>query len=128
MKDKIKHDVKTGIRYLIFEGEQYVHFNDLIAYVYRHNDEKEPPIKYTISEIAEEYGMSAVKLNAYLKTKHIQYKCKGVWHINSKYAKRGYVVSVSGRNKKTHMYWTAKGKKFIESLLEEDGYNKIINR
>ncbi len=89
------------------------------------NAEKEHPRGITVTSIAKEYGMSGVKLNEYLCGKHIQYKCKGVWHINSKYGKKGYVVSVSARNKKTHMYWTYEGKMFIEKLLEEDGYHKV---
>lgn len=127
MKNSIKPDVVSGIRIIIFDGEQYANFDDILAFVKKSCTQNNRPIKYTISEIAKEYGMSGVKLNEYLCGKHIQYKCKGVWHILRKYSKKGYVVSVSARNKKTHMYWTCAGKMFIESLLDADGYQKVIN-
>ena len=124
MKNSIKPDVVSGIRIIIFDGEQYANFDDILAFVKKNCTQNNRPVKYTISEIAKEYEISAVKLNNILKAEHIQYRSKGVWHILSKYSKKGYVVSVSGRNKKTHMYWTFEGKKFIESLLEADGYQK----
>lgn len=125
MKNSIKPYVVSGIRIIIFDGEQYANFDDILAFVRKNCTQNNRPIRYTISEIAKEYEISAVKLNNILKAEHIQYRSKGVWHINSKYGKKGYVVSVSGRNKKTHMYWTFEGKKFIESLLEADGYQKV---
>lgn len=125
MKNKVEMLKVEGVRICLIDGEAYYHFYDFCEYIKKINAQKEHPRGISVTSIAKEYGMSGVKLNEYLCGKHIQYKCKGVWHINSKYGKKGYVVSVSARNKKTHMYWTYEGKTFIEKLLEEDGYQKV---
>lgn len=125
MKNNVEFLTVDGMRICFVNNESYYNFGDLCEYAKKLNAEKEHPRGIPVTAIAKEYGMSGVKLNEYLCGKHIQYKCKGVWHINSKYGKKGYVVSVSARNKKTHMYWTYEGKMFIEKLLEEDGYHKV---
>ena len=79
----------------------------------------------SIQSIADQYEMSAVELNQFLCQKHIQYRRGGVWHLNSRYANRGYVLNKTGKNSKTHLRWSSKGKDFIESLLAQDGIEKI---
>ena len=127
MKNNVEFLTVKGMRICLVNNEAYYHFGDLCERVKKLNEEKEHPRGISVTSIAKEYGMSGVKLNKYLCDKHIQYRCKGVWHILGKYSKKGYVISVSGRNKKTHMYWTFEGKKFIESLLDADGYKKVID-
>ena len=127
MKNNVEFLTVNGMRICLVNNEAYYHFGDLCERVKKLNEEKEHPRGISVTSIAKEYGMSGVKLNKYLCDKHIQYRCKGVWHILSKYSKKDYVISVSGRNKKTHMYWTFEGKKFIESLLDADGYKKVID-
>lgn len=112
----------ANVRFFDNNGEKYVHLEDLKNYLLA----LEPKYKKRISvtAIANECGMSAVRLNRYLCEKGVQYKRGRTWHIKSSYKKKDYVTSVSGANKKSHMYWTSKGKEFIMKLLEEDG---IIN-
>lgn len=125
MKNNIEFLKVKGVRICLIDGEAYYHFYDFCDYLKKAGAEKEHPNGFSITSIAKEYGMSGIKLNNLLKEEHIQYKSKGVWHINHKYAKKGYVVSVSGRNKKTHTNWTYLGKNFIEGILEKNGIVKI---
>jgi len=121
VKREIELQIVCGIRTFTLDGEEYAHLGDLAKFL--ENREKIRQT-YTITAIGKPYGFSAYKLNQYLINKHIQYRKRNVCHIYQKYAKKGYVKSVSGANKKTHMYWTAYGKDFIEKLLAEDGYTK----
>lgn len=119
-----KHLNPEKIRYCWRNGALYVHYHDLRDYIFA-LAKKEHETEYcSIQSIASAYGMSAVRLNQYLCAKHIQYRRGGVWHINARYAKRGY-VNKTGRDSHTHLRWNNKGKEFIESLLAQDGIEKI---
>ena len=81
MKNKVEMLKVEGVRICLIDGEAYYHFGDLCEYAKKLNAEKEHPRGIPVTSIAKEYGMSGVKLNEYLCGKHIQYKCKGVWHM-----------------------------------------------
>lgn len=82
----------------------------------------------TITDIAKDFGKSAVWLNKKLHEKKVQFKQGGIWHLYQGYAEKGYAVTrttiVEDRNGKehsmTHTYWTQKGRKFIFDLLAEE--------
>lgn len=82
----------------------------------------------TITDIAKDFGKSAVWLNKKLHEKKVQFKQGGIWHLYQGYAEKGYAVTrttiVEDRNGKersmTHTYWTQKGRKFIYDLLAEE--------
>lgn len=90
------------------------------------------------SQIAKDYGKSAVWLNKYLHEKGIQYKTstKGNWLLYQKYAEQGYTstkTSVYNGNDgaehtKVHTYWTQKGRLFIYDLFKCDGILPLIER
>lgn len=71
---------------------------------------------WTVTAIAKLYGYRASTLNNILATLGIQYKVKdayyGYWRIAKQYEECGYVIY-----KGTQMYWTPKGKDFIEGVL-----------
>ena len=79
---------------------------------------------FTISEIAEEYGMTGRKLNLYLELKGIQHRKGSRWYVRSKYKKRGYI---GFKESNSHIYWTLDGKFFIDSLLKADGYERKVD-
>lgn len=79
-----------------------------------------------ISVIAEDLGISAMRLNKFLSENGVQYKRSGMWHLYSKYKGKGYVdidtfsYEYNGAIKTNHsMRWTEKGRKFIMELLNE---------
>lgn len=85
---------------------------------------------FSVTQIAKEYGKSAVWLNSYLRDKGIQIKQGDVWVLTPAFANQGYTTSksynINGSISKQHTYWTPKGKLFINQLLETDGYFKIV--
>lgn len=75
--------------------------------------------------IAKDYGMSAVKFNALLKSLGVQYPMCGTWLLYQKYAAEGYMQSrtVDLQDGRTAMMmcWTQKGRLFLYNLLKEHG-------
>lgn len=95
--------------------------------------EQEPKVSYfdkilsdssstlSVSQIAKDYGLSAVRLNEILHENKVQYKTGGVWLLYTNHVKKGYTKSKtweSGGKSGIHTYWTQKGRLFIHSLLE----------
>lgn len=78
----------------------------------------------TITVIAKQYGMSAIKFNKLLNKLGIQYKVNGVWVLYSKYQDKGYTKMVTqlGKNGEPRELtkWTNKGRKFIYELLRDN--------
>ena len=87
-----------------------------------------------ITQVAKDYGKSAVWLNDWLHIKGIQYKVGNTWVLYSKYAKCGYTKTKTAlvadkwgnTSSKIHTYWTQKGRLFIYDLLKQDGILPII--
>ncbi|MGL4523616.1 MAG: phage antirepressor KilAC domain-containing protein [Bacilli bacterium] len=84
----------------------------------------------TIGQIAEDYGLSAVKLNKILHEHGIQYRDGKTWYLYSTYKGTGLTesetfpyVRVDGTTgSKVHMRWTQKGRLLIHETLTADGY------
>ena len=85
-----------------------------------------------VSQIAKDYGMSAVAFNKLLHRLGIQYKMRGTWLLYQKYAKQGYTQShtyeVSDYICELHTYWTQKGRLFLYETLRENGILPMIER
>lgn len=88
---------------------------------------------FSTSVVAKSFGWSAVKLNAYLKEKKVQYFKSGIWMLYQKYANCGYTgeqfypyyTDQKGKDHvRAHTYWTMKGYEFIRKLLKEDNLIK----
>ncbi|MGM0206450.1 bro family toxin-antitoxin system, toxin component [Enterococcus sp. DIV0421] len=84
----------------------------------------------TISQIAADYGMSAVQFNKLLHQLGVQRKVSGQWLLYKKHMNCGYtkshtseIVQTDGTNKIVmSTKWTQKGRLFIYNLLKEEGY------
>lgn len=89
---------------------------------------------FTISQIANDYGMSAQELNKLLNKFEIQYKQSGQWLLYKPYKDKGYACSETtiiskglGRVRTTmHTKWTQKGRKFIYDFLKCKGIMPTI--
>jgi len=77
------------------------------------------------SIIAKDLGMSAKKLNQVLNEKKIIYRLNGIWVPYSKYQDKGYMKtktytwhdSTGGLHTNMQMYWTERGRAFINALF-----------
>lgn len=91
----------------------------------------------TVEQIAQDYGMSAQKLNKTLHALHIQYKGgNGQWILYQEHKPFGYVHSETisfkrsdGRTDSTmHTKWTQAGRMFLYEKLKENGILPLIER
>lgn len=103
--------------------------------------EYEPKISYldtilsstdtvTISQIAADYGISAIEMNKLLNSLGVQHKVGGQWILYRKHMKQGYTKShtseirQSDGNVKVVMNtkWSQKGRLFLYELMKTEGY------
>ena len=90
----------------------------------------------TISQIAQDYGMSGKALNKKLADMGIQYSINGQWILYAKYKDCGYVSSRSiditradGRpDVVLHTEWTQAGRKFLYEELKKLGILPMLER
>ena len=90
----------------------------------------------TVSQISQDYGMSAKAMNKQLADMGIQYKCNDQWILYSRYKDCGYVSSRSiditradGRpDVVLHTEWTQAGRKFLYEELKKMGIIPMLER
>ena len=90
----------------------------------------------TISQIAQDYGMSGKAMNKQLAQMGIQYSVNGQWILYSKYKDCGYVSSRSiditradGRpDVVLHTEWTQAGRKFLYEELKKVDIIPMLER
>ena len=90
----------------------------------------------TISQIAQDYGMSGKALNKKLADMGIQYSINGQWILYARYKDCGYVSSRSiditradGRpDVVLHTEWTQAGRKFLYEELKKEGILPMLER
>ena len=90
----------------------------------------------TVSQIAQDYGMSGKALNKKLADMGIQYSINGQWILYAKYKDCGYVSSRSiditradGRpDVVLHTEWTQAGRKFLYEELKKQGIIPMLER
>lgn len=89
-----------------------------------------------VTQIAKDYGYSAVKFNKLLENLHIQYRMRGQWVLYAEHAGKGYTKSISvsfdyrdgscGTRMQTE--WTQKGRLFLYDKLKENDILPTIEK
>lgn len=90
----------------------------------------------TITQIAQDYGMSARKMNQLLKQERIQRIVNGQWVLYAKYLAKGYATSRTfdyvGKDGKPHSnmttVWTQLGRRFLYERLKAIDILPIIEQ
>ena len=90
----------------------------------------------TITQIAQDYGFTAVRFNELLKHLHIQHKVGGQWILYIPYLNKGYVQSFSSYYLKSdgevqvklHTRWTQSGRLFLYEELKRAGILPLIEK
>ena len=88
----------------------------------------------TVTQIAQDYGMSPVRMNQLLLKLHIQHKVGGQWILYIPYLDKGYVQSFSSYflkengevQVKVHTRWTQSGRLFLYEELKKAGVLPLI--
>lgn len=90
----------------------------------------------TITQIAQDYGMSAIAMNKELESMRIQHKERGQWILYAQFLKGGYVhnravdiIRRDGRHDvKYNTEWTTKGRLFLYEALKGKGILPLIEQ
>lgn len=90
----------------------------------------------TITQIAKDYGMSAIALNKLLHKLGVQFKQSNQWMLYQKHAEQGYtksktvpIVYKNGeQGVKLNTQWTQKGRLFLYELLKRNGVLPLIEK
>lgn len=90
----------------------------------------------TITQIAQDYGMSAIAMNKELESMRIQHKERGQWILYAQFLKGGYIHSRAvdiirrdGRHDvKYNTEWTTKGRLFLYEALKGKGILPLIEQ
>lgn len=90
----------------------------------------------TITQIAQDYGMSAVRMNKELESMRIQHKVRGQWILYGQFLTGGYVhsraidiIRSNGiHDVKYNTEWTTKGRIFLYDALKAKGILPLIEQ
>ena len=95
------------------------------------------PDLVSVTQIAQDYGYSAVALNKMLCDWNIQYKQNGIYYLYAKYKDCGYVQSETRMIKdentncnyaRVYTKWTQKGRIFLYELLKAKGILPVVEK
>ena len=76
-------------------------------------------------DIAKEYRIDICVLNQYLEYRNVQYFKKNKYHLCGRLRGKGLIVDMPTMK---YLRWSEKGRKFVEFMLEHDGYKKVMRK
>ena len=90
----------------------------------------------TTTQIAQDYGMSAMVLNRKLAEMHVQHKVNGQWILYATHQAKGYVhsrtLNLTHRDGRPYTCmvteWTQRGRLFLYDALKEVGVLPVIEK
>lgn len=90
----------------------------------------------TVTQITQDYGMSAMRLNKELESMRIQHKVRGQWILFAQFLEGGYVhsravdiIRKDGQHDvKYNTEWTTKGRIFLYESLKAKGILPLIEQ
>ena len=95
------------------------------------------PDLVSVTQIAQDYGYSAVALNKMLCDWNVQYKQNGIYYLYAKYKDCGYVQSETRMIKdentncnyaRVYTKWTQKGRMFLYEFLKSKGILPVVEK
>lgn len=94
------------------------------------------PTPILITQIANDYGYSAVAFNRLLKKLKVQRRVNGQWILYRAFMGKGYTSTKSNTYEdhhgklrtKIYTVWTQKGRRFIYDILKKNGILPLIER
>ena len=89
-----------------------------------------------VSQIAADYGLSAVKLNRLLHEAGLQYRVNGQWLLYQPHKDKGYTDSETVTihhhdgtvTTRTLTRWTQKGRLLIHEILTQQGIHPVMEK
>lgn len=85
-----------------------------------------------VTQIAADYGLSAVALNKILKEEGVQRKVGKQWVLYNKHMNKGYTKSHThiddGGNSRPNTHWTQQGRLFIHEIMKSRGIEALEDR
>ena len=117
----------NSLQIALEESQKQVRYLDLII---------ESKGALRVSQIAQDYGMTANKLNKLLYEFGVQHKVNGQWILYKRHMGKGYIDSHTfdylDKNGNTRANvtttWTQKGRLFLYELLKDNGYLPLIEQ
>ena len=130
MADKKIKLLESQNENLLIELEEATKNADYLSLILQTKD------SLTITQIAQDYGMSARKMNQLLKRERIQRTVNGQWVLYAKYLAKGYATSRTfdyvGKDGKPHSnmttVWTQLGRRFLYERLKAIDILPIIEQ
>ena len=134
-----QEQIEEQQKLLLAQGEQIADKDKAIAELHERTSYLDQILQskstVTITQIAQDYGMSAKKFNIELRNLKIQRKVGGQWILYSPYNTMGYVHSETfvPENSKTGRVimlskWTQRGRLFLYETLKANGILPLIER
>ena len=123
--DNLQKDIPIRRRYGTQPSKEINSYADLVR------AQKEA---LTITKIADDYGISGLKLNRILEDAGIQYRVYGTWRLHPDFADQDYVVKEShgyndheGAHQEGYrLKWTPKGRMLIYQIMKASGISPIM--
>ena len=127
--DSLNHVVKQQLQIINEKDQALEKLNKRVSY---YDMILESKTLLDATQIAKDYGYSAIAFNKMLRDYGIQYKVNKSWVLKNPYHTEGYTHTHSGITETgfqyNHMQWTQKGRLFLYDFLKSKGILPSIEK